>query len=165
MTDSAAAELPQGLFDRTSKGFRVGPVPVRVERGRIRFLAQVLGLADPIHADVEIARAQGFPDLVAPPSFFTVIEAEANEELRRTGRASVPDRIRCDYRYLLHGEERYDYSGRVFAGEDVTLTTTVLDFYDKKGGSMEFVTLESFVEHRDRGVLVRAVRTLLHRLG
>ena len=165
MTDSVTATTYRGLFDRSTKGLTVAPVAVPVERGRIRFFAQVLGVTDPVHVDVVAARAQGFPDLVAPPSFFMVIEAAANDELKRTGQPSTLDRIGCDYRYLLHGDESYDYLGPIFAGDEVSLTTTVVDFYDKKGGAMEFVTLRSTVEHPDRGVLVRATRNLLHRLG
>ena len=165
MTESATIAAPRGLFDRSTKGLSVEPVTVTVERGRIQFFAQVLGVTDAIHRDVDAARAAGFPDLVAPPSFFMVIEAAANDELRRGGRPSTLDRIGCDYRYLLHGDERYDYVGPIFAADEVTLTTKVVDFYDKKGGAMEFVTLESVVEHASRGVLVRATRNLLHRLG
>lgn len=164
MSDNAAPSY-RGLFDRSTKGLTVAPVTVPIERGRIQFFAQVLGITDPVHTDVAAAYAKGFPDLVAPPSFFMVIEAAANDELKRMGQPSTLDRIGCDYRYLLHGDESYDYVGPIFAGEEVSLTTTVVDFYDKKGGSMEFVTLRSTVEHADRGVLVRATRNLLHRLG
>lgn len=165
MTESAIAASPRGLFDRSTKSLRTEPVKVAIERGRIQFYSQVLGVTDAIHRDTDAARAKGYPDLVAPPSFFMVIEATANDELRRRGEQSTLDRIGCDYRYLLHGDERYDYPGLIFAGDEVTLTTTVVDFYDKKGGAMEFVTLESVVEHAERGVLVRATRNLLHRLG
>ena len=138
---------------------------VRIERGRIAFFAEVLGLTDRVHFDLEAARAEGHPDLVAPPSFATVIEAAANDELRRRGERSTLDRIGCDYRYLLHGDERYEYHGPIFAGDEVALTTTVTDFYDRKGGAMEFVTLRSVIEHATRGALVSATRSLLHRLG
>lgn len=165
MSESATVAVPHGLFDRSTKGLKIEPVKIAIERGRIQFFSQVLGATDPIHSDVDAARAKGFPDLVAPPSFFMVIEAAANDELRRKGQPSALDRIGCDFRYLLHGDERYDYQDPVFAGDHVTLTTTVVNFYDKKGGLMEFVTLESVVEHADRGTLVRATRNLLHRLG
>jgi acyl dehydratase len=165
MTETALTAMPRGLFDRATKGLTFAAAVVEVERGRIRFLAEVLGATDPVHFDVSAARAAGHPDLVAPPSFFMAIEAMANDELRRSGGTSFLDRIGCDYRYLLHGDERYNYLGPLFAGDELTLTTTVVDFYDKKGGAMEFVTLSSTVNHAARGPLIRAVRTLLHRLG
>ena len=163
MNDVAPAANPRGRFDRATIG-RTVRAAVSVERGRIRFFSQVLGEAQSIHTSLDIARQAGFPDLVAPPSFFMVIEAEANVALEEQRAPTIPDIVRADYRYLLHGDERYAYSGHVFGGDDIVYESKVIDFYDKKGGAMEFVTIESSLSHAERGVLVRARRTLLHRL-
>jgi acyl dehydratase len=164
MADDASFAPVRGLFDRATKGLTIAPITVQVERGRVRFFAQVLGATDPIHSDLSAAHSAGYPDLVAPPTFFMAIEASANDELKRLGQSSILDMIGCDYRYLLHGDEHYEYVAPIFAGDELTLTTCVVDFYDKKGGAMEFVKLQSTVEHAERGVLIRAARTLLHRL-
>lgn len=155
---------PRGLFDRSVNGASLGPVTVHVERGRIRFFSQVLGERHPIHFDVEAARASGHPDLVAPPSFFMVVEAAANEDLRRRGQPTAAELVKCDYRYLLHGDERYVYEQPLYAGDEVRFSTSITGFYDKKGGAMEFATFESAIVHPRRGVLIRSRRTLLHRL-
>lgn len=155
---------PRGLFDRSALGRSTEPVEVEVERGRVQFFAKVLGETDSVHSDLSIARAQGHPDLVAPPSFFMVIQALADEALKRRGLLGANELVRCDFRRLLHGDETYTYSGFVYAGERLTLSTTVLDFFDKKGGALEFVTLSSAVTHAERGVVLRTRRTLLHRL-
>ncbi|WP_337187921.1 MaoC family dehydratase N-terminal domain-containing protein [Phenylobacterium sp.] len=164
MSETAIGVNPKGIFDRHTKGRVLASVAVEVERGRIQFFSQVLGVKDPIHFDVASARAAGHSDIVAPPSFFTVIDATVNEERARRGEPSAASLVKVDYRYLLHGDETYEYFGPIFAGDEVSLTTTVADFYDKKGGEMEFVTLISELRHAERGVLVRATRNLLHRL-
>lgn len=165
MNDIQEGINPKGLFKRETKGQSTNPVTVTVERGRIRFFAQVLGDIDPIHTDLDQARAKGHPDLVAPPSYFMVIEALANEERRRRGEVGLVDLIGCDFRYLLHGDEHYSYEGLIYAGDEVSLSSRVVDFYDKKGGAMEFVSIESLITHAERGVLVRGTRTLLHKLA
>lgn len=165
MTKQADESKRKGIFDRTTRGRSTTPVTLQVERGQIRFFAQVLGETDPIHSDVARARACGHPDLVAPPSFFMVLEALANEQLVRLGEVSAVTLVGCDYRYLLHGDERYDYRSLVYAGDELTLTTHVVDFYDKKGGALEFVTFRSIVTHEQRGVLISTTRNLLHRLA
>ena len=164
MSGTTTAVNPRGIFDRSTMGTSLAPITVQVERGKIQFFAQVLGETNPIHSDVASARAQGFPDIVAPPSFFTAIDAMADEERRRLGQTSAAVLVKCDLRYLLHADEAYDYFGPIFAGDEVTLKTSIVDFYDKKGGDLEFVTSLSVVEHATRGVLVRATRTVLHRL-
>jgi acyl dehydratase len=164
MVTSETTTNPKGIFDRSTKGMQLPPIAAEIERGRIRFFAEVLGETNPVHFDLAAARDAGFPDLVAPPSFFMVIEACANEERHRLGQPSTAAFVKCDYRYLLHGDEKYEYRGLIFAGDSVILKTKVVDFYDKKGGAMEFVTIESTLEHAERGLVVRATRTLLHRL-
>jgi acyl dehydratase len=164
MSRQATSVNPKGIFDRSTKGRTLPPITVTVERARIQFFSQVLQEPDPLHHDVATARARGFADIVAPPSFYTAIDATVNEERRRLGQVSVATLIKCDFQRLLHGDEKYEFSGLIFAGDQVTLTTTIVDFYDKKGGALEFVTLASVLEHVTRGVLVRATRNLLHRL-
>ena len=165
MPEQRAETNPKGIFDRTTKGTRFAPIGVPLERGAIRFFARTLGETDPIHFDPAAARDKGYPDIVAPPSFFVVVEAAVNAERERRGQKPLAALIKCDYRYLLHGDEQYDFCGPMFAGDEVTLTSTIADFYDKKGGAMEFVTIESEITHPVRGTLMRCRRTLLHRLG
>jgi acyl dehydratase len=140
-------------------------VTVEVERGRIRFFAKVLGETDPVHHDVAAARAAGHPDLVAPASYFMVLQALANEELARRGEPGANQIVGCDVRYLLHGDETFRYRGLVYAGDALEMTTTVVDFFDRKNGALEFVTLRLEARHAERGVLIESNRTLLHRLG
>lgn len=159
------SDKPRGLFRRDTAGRTTTPTTIEIERGRIRFFADVLGERNPLHSDIEAARAAGHPDLLAPPSFFMVIEAEADRVRAARGEPSVLEMIGSDFRFLLHGSERYEYRGPVYAGDTVSHHTEVVDFYDKKGGAMEFVTLRSLVSHPERGVVISATRTLLHRFG
>ncbi|MDP3737488.1 MAG: MaoC family dehydratase N-terminal domain-containing protein [Hyphomonadaceae bacterium] len=155
---------PRGIFDRGALGVTLEAVPVLIERQRVRFFAQVLGETNLIHFDADVAHAAGHHDLVAPASFFMVVEAAANEERGRRALPSLLDVVVCDFRYLLHGDERYFYDAPIYAGEEVLFASKVVDFYDKKGGAMEFVVTESTITHPKRGVLMRSRRTLLHRL-
>lgn len=156
---------PRGLFDRSTKGKVLPPASVEITRAQIRFFSEVLGETDPIHFDVSAARAAGYEDLVAPPTFFMPIEALADQERSRQGQPSLASLLRCDFSKLLHGDERYVYRGSIVAGECVAVSTKIADFFDKKGGLMEFVTLETTVSHASRGILLDVNRTLLHRLG
>lgn len=165
MSDAAQAVAPKGLFDRGRAGTSTPPVIVAVERDRIRFLCKVLGITDPVHHDVAAARAAGCPDLLAPPSFPMVVEAMADEERARRGQANLFELLRCDLRRLLHGEETYTYHGRIFAGDEVELVTEIRGFQDKKGGALEIAEVGLRFSHAERGVLVTADRTLIHRLA
>ena len=164
MSETLTQVRPQGLFDRATRGASLPTAEVTVERGRVQFFAEVLGLRNPAHTDLTAAQAAGYPDLVAPPSFFTVIDAMANDALRRGGHLSAAELIRCDFTYLLHGDETYDFHGPIFAGDTIAVRSRIADFYDKKGGAMEFAVIECELVHAKRGPLLKATRTLLHKL-
>lgn len=161
----AGEVLRSGIFDRTRVGHSTPPVTVTVERDRIRFLSRVLGIHDPAHHDVAAAQAAGHPDLLAPPSFPMVVEALADEERARQGLPNLFTLINCDLRRLLHGGETYTYRGPIFAGDEIEFVTEILSFQDKKGGALEVAEVALRLSHRERGLLVTAERTLIHRLG
>lgn len=157
--------LRRGMFDRSVSGTTTSPVTVHIERNRIRFLCQVLGIKDAVHHDVAAARAAGHRDLLAPPSFPMVIEALAHDERARAGLPNMLELLRCDLRYLLHGGEAYVYTGPIFAGDDIEFTTEFLGFQDKKQGTLEIADIAMRFSHAERGLLVTAHRILIHRLG
>jgi hypothetical protein len=76
----------------------------------------------------------------------------------------VPSLIGCNFARLLHGEERYDYHGLIFAGDRLAVTTEIVDFEYKKGGALEFAHMRTEVRHAERGLLVVITRSLVHRL-
>ena len=122
----------------------------------------------PAASDVAKYRPKADPKEYAAHHHHTVAsvtEAMADEERSRLDQPSLLQVLHCDFRRLLHGDESYTYQGLVFAGDELRFDTKIVDFYEKKGGLMEFVQIESTVSHPDRGTLITANRTLLHRLG
>jgi acyl dehydratase len=164
VTQKSTSSADGGIFRRETKGMCVEPVVVQLERGRLTSFARLLAERDPIFLDPAAARAMHYPDVVASPSFPSTIEMLAKDERYDRGVPNLTDLVGCDYRFLLHGEQHYSYLGLMYAGDEVTVSGEVLDFYDKKGGLLEFVVLGSTISHPERGVLVRARRTLVHRL-
>lgn len=158
-------DRPGGIFDRSVAGTPMAPVTVQIERDRIRLFAKVLGITARCHDDVSAARDAGYPDLLAPPSFLMAVEALAEAERERRGLPGWMTLLKCDMRRLLHGNEGYSYARPMFAGDEVLFQTRFLDFEDKKGGALEVARIALHVTHPERGLLVSAQRTLIHRLS
>lgn len=165
MAEPPQAAIRPGIFDRSHAGTAMPAVTVQIERDRIRFFAQTLGIKDSVHQDVAAAHAAGYPDLLAPPSYLMAIEALAEGERVRRGLPGWQSLLRCDMRYLLHGNEAYTYHSPVFAGDEVDFVTEFLAFQDKKGGTLEIAEIGLRVTHATRGNLISARRSLIHRLG
>ena len=45
----------------------------RVSAAKIREFAEAVGSSDPVHVDTEVARARGYADVIAPPTFAVII--------------------------------------------------------------------------------------------
>ena len=57
------------MIDKKFIGYEVPPTLWDVEKWRIRFFAEVIGATDPIYLDTAAAKAAGYRNVVAPPTF------------------------------------------------------------------------------------------------
>jgi acyl dehydratase len=131
---------------------------ILVERGPLSAFARSIGETNSLYFDVEVAGQQGYPNLVVPPSylFSLLLFAEVDHPW-------VVD-LGVDLSKILHGEQRFEHEGLVFAGETLTLKSAITEIYEKRGGALEFVerATEVFVGEHRRG---RLVTTLVVRHG
>lgn len=108
-------------------GKRYAPVLYAVGREKIREFAQATGETDPLHQDLEAARAAGYRDLVAPPMFAVVYAgASLNPVL-------FDPEVGIDFAMLVHGRQEFRWGRVVVAGDEIATTTTVKDIRSKAG--------------------------------
>jgi acyl dehydratase len=111
------------------------PVLYAVGREKIREYAAAVGETNPLHHDLEAARAAGYDDLVAPPMFAVVY----------AGRAVAPGifdpDVGINFAMMVHGAQEFRWGPVVVAGDEVTTTASVKDVADR--GGMAFYVFES----------------------
>jgi acyl dehydratase len=90
-----------------------------VGREKIREFAAAVGDRNPAFHDVEAARALGYPDLVAPPTFSIILSMRASESV-----VFDPD-LGLDYTRVVHGEQRFSYARPIVAGDELLVQTTI----------------------------------------
>lgn len=130
-------------IDPAAIGTVLEPVVVDVERGRLRAFAQATGQDDPVYWDLAAATAAGHPDLPVPPTFLFGLELEAPDPFGYLAGLGV------DLRFVLHGEQRFDYHRIAHAGETLTAQSRIEDVYSKRGGALEFVVKKTAVTGSD----------------
>ncbi len=99
---------------------------------------------------LEAAQAAGHPDLPVPPTFLFGLKLDGPEPL-----GWIAD-LGIDMRFVLHGTQQFDYRRLVFAGDEVIFRPRITDVYEKRGGALEFVVVDTEVI---RGADVVAVLT------
>jgi len=142
------------MIDKKWIGHQLPPSELLIERGRLQFFARSIGETDPMYTDLAAARAAGYPDLPAPPTFLFAAELESGAV------TSLLETLELPIQKILHGEQGFTYLKPVCAGERVTVRSKIADIYDKKGGALEFVLKSSEVRNSS-GELVAELRSLL----
>jgi acyl dehydratase len=123
-----------------------------VGREKVREFAKALGDTSPCYFDVESARALGYPDLVAPPTFAITFTMQA------AGQVIHDPELGLDYTRVVHGEQRFVQHRPIFAGDEITSTVSVESIRTAAGNDM--ITVKAQV-HATDGELVSTVYTLL----
>src|SRR5438874_13016719 len=87
------------------------PVLYAVGREKIREYAHAVGETNPLHLDLEAARAAGHADLVAPPMFAVVYASGA------LGPAMFDPEVGMDFARMVHGAQEFVWGPLVVAGD------------------------------------------------
>jgi acyl dehydratase len=120
-------------------GLQLGSISMDIERGRLAAFARATGQLDPIYSDLDAAKNAGHRDVPVPPTFLFAIELEAPDPFVWAGQLGI------DLKYVLHGEQRFDYHRVAYAGERLTATSSISDVYSKRGGALDFVVKKTVV--------------------
>ncbi|MES2840113.1 MAG: MaoC family dehydratase N-terminal domain-containing protein [Pseudomonadota bacterium] len=142
------------MIDRKFIGYQLKPSVLTVDRTRLQFFAKAIGEKDPVYVDPAAAKAAGYADVPAPPTFLFAAELDSGANDQLLTDLDIP------LAKLLHGEQSFRYLKPVCAGDTVTVQSTITDIYDKKGGKLEFAVKDSRVTNQ-RSELVAELRTVL----
>ena len=87
------------------------PTPAyEVGREKIREFAEATG-AHPAHTDPAAARALGYADVIAPPTFAVLVAQRCDAQLVRDPEAGI------DYSRVVHGEQTFVHHRPIVAGD------------------------------------------------
>jgi acyl dehydratase len=132
----------------TSIGTTSSPLTVTVERGRLQLFAKATGQTSPEYVDVAAAQALGHPDLPVPPTFLFGLELEQPNPFAWLTDLGVP------LSSVLHGSQSFTYDAPAYAGDQLTVTSTITDVYSKRGGTLELIERRTLVTREDLPVAV-----------
>jgi len=129
--------------------------PYIVGREKIREFARAIGATEPEYHDPEAARAIGYADVVAPPTFPVVVTMTSSRQI-----IDDPD-LGLDYSRVVHGDQRFKYSRPVVAGDALVCVNSV-DEITQRGGH-DFLTTRTEVTTVDGEHVVTAWSKLVQR--
>lgn len=124
-------------------------------REKVREFARAVVSEAPVHHDPAAARAAGFSDVVAPPTFAVVVQEATLAQLLSDEDANV------DFTRVVHGDQRFSYTRPIVAGDELIATLTIASVKQLGGHSM--VTASSEIVDALGEHVVTAISTLVVR--
>ncbi|MDD2818339.1 MAG: MaoC family dehydratase N-terminal domain-containing protein [Candidatus Nanopelagicales bacterium] len=109
--------------------YPAGPSYV-VGREKIREFARAIGDTNPAYHDPQAAKALGYSDVIAPPTFAIVVSLEA------ANAALFDPELGLDYSRVVHGEQTFTYTRPICAGDELIVTTVIENIRSMAGNDM-----------------------------
>ena len=129
--------------------------PYLVGREKVREFSRAVFASNPINNDVDAAKAAGYADIVAPPTFAIVIQQFTLDQLVAEKDSGI------DMTHIVHGEQRFSYTRPIVAGDELTATLAVTSIKSLGGNAM--VVAESTIVDSSNEHVVTAISTLVVR--
>ena len=136
-------------YDRSLYGKEHEAGPFEVTSEQIKAFSQSIGDASPIFNDKAAAQAAGHADIVAPPTFCTLMVHQVK----------LPD-IKLKFgRMRMHAGQRVQPRRPIVAGDFLTASSHLNDVYPKTGrsGTMVFIVWETTFRNQ-KGEVVAEVQ-------
>lgn len=131
--------------------------PYAVGREKIREFAEAVGAEDVAHTDLVQARARGYRDVIAPPTFAVLIAQKCEAQFISDPEAGI------DFSRLVHGEQRFVHHRPITAGDEIVAVLTVDSV--KSAGGNTMVTTRSELSTVDGEPVCTATSTVVIRGG
>jgi len=142
-------------LNQSLKGKTYPELAFEVERDRVTEFALAVGEDDPRFTDPEAAKAEGFPEQLAFPTFPTVLQ------ILTSAQVVVDEELGLDYSRVVHGEQAYEWRRPIVVGDRLRVVPRIADIYAK--GPNEFLVIEGEIIDADGQVVCVARTTLLSR--
>lgn len=128
-------------------------MPYLVGREKVREFARAVFATDPQHTDPDAARALGYDDVVAPPTFAMVIQDLTLQQLLADPESGIA------LERTIHAEQRFRYSRPIVAGDLLTARLTVTGL--RRMGTGAMITSDADITDAGGNHVVTATSVLL----
>ncbi len=147
------------MIDKSYLGRTFPPLSVDVEKWQLQFFAKAVGETNPIYFDEVAAQAEGYRSILAPPTYAVSLSLAEPDPFAKFVAMGI------NLGKILHAQQQFQYYGPICAGDRVTFQTTVLDIYEKRGGALQFMTLETVAINQFEEMTTRFKQTVVERNG
>jgi acyl dehydratase len=129
--------LDQSYAGRTYSSFP----RYEVGAAKIHEFADAIGDDNPVYRDETAAKAAGHPAVIAPPTFATIINMRAIEQI-----VADPE-LGLDWSRVVHGEQVFTYHRPIVAGDSLGIVATIENVMTRAGN--DFLVVRADISTAD----------------
>ena len=145
------------MIDRSLIGKTYPPFHSEVTEEKIRLFANATGQINPIYFDIESAKKEGHPSLLAPLTFLITVSYEQKDPYQYLKDLDI------ELGQFLHANQEYTYFSPVYAGDRIKMVSKLSDIFDKAGGRLQFLVFEANYTNQDKVIVAKSKTTLVVR--
>jgi acyl dehydratase len=142
-------------LNRSLVGKEYPALSLTVERDHVTRFAESVGEDEAVFTDADAARAAGYPEQLAPPTFVTTMQIMASALV------AADQDLGLDYTRVLHGGQEYRWRRPVHVGDELRAVPRIADISGRV--PMEFIVVESEITDAAGETVVVARTTLISR--
>ncbi len=142
-------------YDRSVIGVEVEVGTFEVTQEQVLKFVAATGEANPIYTDAEAARAQGYRNIVAPPTFFTTFRT----------RGGLDPKVKFG-NTAFHAGQHCDFIEPLQVGDRISAKAKVLEVFAKTGrtGTMVFSVSETAYYNQEGRQVARIENSMVRRM-
>jgi hydroxyacyl-ACP dehydratase HTD2-like protein with hotdog domain len=126
------------MIDQQYIGYQTQPTSVNVDAWRVKLFCQAVGDKNSVYWNLEQAKQQGFTACPVPPTFLKALEGDHCTSADLLKVLGIP------VKGVLHAEQSFTYFSQIHVGDVVEIHRKIIDIYEKKSGTYNFVVVESY---------------------
>jgi hypothetical protein len=133
-------------INRQFIGYSFPQFTVTVDEERLRQFVAAIGGPPP-----------GNDENRAPPTYLKVIEGEGNSSRK------ILSVLGVDLERVVHAEQEFEYHAPYRAGDQLAVERTVSNIYERKGGQLEFVVVDTVIRQSSGRLVGRTQQVIIVR--
>lgn len=120
-----------------------------IGREKIREFATSIGDNNPVYHDEAAAKAAGYADIIAPPTFLTVLNFKYSPQI------VLDPELGLDYSRVVHGEQEYELLRPLVPGDRLVAKAKVADIFARGKNEFLLIDAEIFTEAGEKVAVAR----------
>ena len=146
--------MEKTILNKNIIGKEYPSITYNVSKRRLIEFAKATEEVNPIYYDERIAKENGYPTIIAPPTFLTVIAMQQDNPYEYL------DKINVRLSSVLHAGQQYSYHHPVYAGDEIRMKNKIEDIYFKKNNSIAFIDFYSKYINQKNIKVAESISTL-----